>query len=238
MHPRIYVYKITFLEVPYYYYGVHKEKYFNEEYWGSPITHKWVWDFYTPKKQILQFFDFTDEGWLEAQSIERRLIKPSYNTDRFCLNEHCGGNFSLNTRRKNGEKTVKIHKELKIGLYGLTIEQRKENSKKMVEEKRGCHKLTKEEKSIKAKNRSKIDLKNECGIHKNVKENGKKGAEVNRKNKTGLFSFTPEYRSNITKKTNAQKWKCTVTGYVSNAGALSNYQRHRGIDTSNRIKIE
>jgi hypothetical protein len=50
MQPRIYVYKITFLEVPYYYYGVHKEKYFNEEYWGSPVTHKWVWDFYTPKE--------------------------------------------------------------------------------------------------------------------------------------------------------------------------------------------
>ena len=39
--PRIYIYKITFDEVLYYYYGVHKEKYFNQEYWGSPVTHKW-----------------------------------------------------------------------------------------------------------------------------------------------------------------------------------------------------
>lgn len=30
--PRIYVYKITFLEVPHYYYGVHKEDFFNEYY--------------------------------------------------------------------------------------------------------------------------------------------------------------------------------------------------------------
>ena len=51
--PRIYTYKITFEEVPYYYYGVHKEKRFNEEYWGSPHTNKWAWEFYTPKKQIL-----------------------------------------------------------------------------------------------------------------------------------------------------------------------------------------
>ena len=35
MQPRIYTYKITFEEVPYYYYGSKKEKYFNEEYWGS-----------------------------------------------------------------------------------------------------------------------------------------------------------------------------------------------------------
>jgi hypothetical protein len=27
--PRIYTYKITFEEIPYYYYGVKKEKYFN-----------------------------------------------------------------------------------------------------------------------------------------------------------------------------------------------------------------
>ena len=64
--PRIYIYKITFEEVPYYYYGVKKEKYFNEEYWGSPITNKWCWELYTPKKQILQLFDYTDEGYVEA----------------------------------------------------------------------------------------------------------------------------------------------------------------------------
>ena len=75
MQPRIYTYKITFEEVPYYYYGVHKEKYFNEQYWGSPITHKWCWEFYTPKKQIIEFFDFSDEGWEEAQKNEKRLIK-------------------------------------------------------------------------------------------------------------------------------------------------------------------
>ena len=50
--PRIYLYKITFEEVSYYYYGVHKEKRYNEYYMGTPVTHKWVWDFYTPKKHI------------------------------------------------------------------------------------------------------------------------------------------------------------------------------------------
>jgi hypothetical protein len=89
--PRIYLYKITFEEVPYYYYGVHKEKYFNDDYWGSPKTNKWCWELYTPKKQILEIFEFSDEGWLEANKVEERLIKPYFNTDKWCLNENCGG---------------------------------------------------------------------------------------------------------------------------------------------------
>lgn len=36
---------------------------------------------------------------------------------------------------------------------------------------------------------------------------------------------------------NLQKWMCTITGKVSTAGALSLFQRKRGIDTSNRIKL-
>ena len=35
----------------------------------------------------------------------------------------------------------------------------------------------------------------------------------------------------------AQKWMCTVTGYVSTPGPLSRYQRARGIDPVNRHRI-
>ena len=118
--PRIYTYKITFQEVPYYYYGVHKERYFNEKYFGSPITHKWCWKLYTPKKQILQFFDFTDEGWLEAQEVEKRLIRPFYNTDKLCLNESCGGVISLEVSRKNGI----LVRELGLGMFSMSEERK------------------------------------------------------------------------------------------------------------------
>lgn len=104
---RIYTYKITFEEVPYYYYGVHKEKRFNEEYWGSPVTNKWCWEFYTPKKQILEFFDYSDEGWFDAKEIEDRLIKPVYNTDKYCLNESCGAIRSLKVLREKSGKFLK-----------------------------------------------------------------------------------------------------------------------------------
>ena len=93
--PRIYTYKITFGEVPYYYSGVHKERRFDEEYWGSPETNKWCWELYNPKKQILEIFPFTDEGWIEANKVEQRLIKPVFNTDKWCLNESCAGTISI-----------------------------------------------------------------------------------------------------------------------------------------------
>jgi hypothetical protein len=106
--PRIYLYKITFEEVHYYYYGVHKERNYNEYYMGSPVTHKWCWNFYTPKKQILQLFEFSGEGWSEAQRVETRLIRPAFNTDKWCLNENVGGILSINAAKRGGKLMGKI----------------------------------------------------------------------------------------------------------------------------------
>jgi hypothetical protein len=144
--PRIYLYKITFEEVPYYYYGIKKEKYFNQEYWGSPKTNKWCWELYTPKKQILEVFPFTNEGWIEAQEVETRLIKPFYNTDKWCLNESCGGISSLHILREMGKKSAKINKNLKKGIYARTPEQMsidgKKGAQKVKENKTGIFSLT------------------------------------------------------------------------------------------------
>ena len=38
-------------------------------------------------------------------------------------------------------------------------------------------------------------------------------------------------------KVSSQRWQCTVTGYISTPGPLSLYQKKRGIDTSNRIRL-
>lgn len=127
MQPRIYTYKITFEEVPYYYYGSKKERYYGQEYWGSPKTHKWMWDFYTPKKQILEIFDYTDEGYEKCTQVESRLIKPVLN-DKWCLNENCSGMPSLNILRENGKKCGEIGYIKGIGK--LTPEQRSKNSKR------------------------------------------------------------------------------------------------------------
>jgi hypothetical protein len=112
MIPRIYTYKITFEEIPHYYYGVHKEKKFNEKYWGSPMTNKWYWNFYTPKKQILELFEYTNEGWLEAQQVEKRIIKEFFNKDEFCLNKNCGGIISTEILVKSS--TGRTHQKGKL----------------------------------------------------------------------------------------------------------------------------
>ena len=101
---RIYIYKITFEEVPYYYYGVHKEKRYNEEYWGSPKTNKWCWELYTPKKQILEVFEYSNNGWIQATDIETELIKPFYNNDIWCLNDNCGEIFHWKLAAETGKR--------------------------------------------------------------------------------------------------------------------------------------
>lgn len=109
--PRIYTYKVTFEEVPYWYWGVHKEKKFGELYLGTPITHAWMWEFYTPYLQICEEFPYTDEGWITANKVEDRMIFPDLNNP-LCLNESCGARVSLNILRQNGGKVVKrLHQE-------------------------------------------------------------------------------------------------------------------------------
>jgi ethanolamine utilization microcompartment shell protein EutS len=239
--PRIYLYKITFEEVPYYYYGVHKEKYFNDVYWGSPKTNKWCWEFYTPKKQILQFFDYTDEGWLEANNIEKRIIKPVLN-NKWCLNEGCGGVFSEKICRKNGLR----HKENNTGFFSIPREKRVEISKKngyyTYENNIGCFSLTEEERK---KVSSEVGLKvKEKGIgifgltKEQMTEYRKMGAQKVKELGVSIYALTPEERSEISKKVAYQKWKCLETGFVANAGNLTQYQRKRGIDTSKRVRIE
>ena len=217
--PRIYTYKITFEEVPYYYYGVHKEKRFDEEYWGSPYRHKWCWEFYTPKKQILELFDYTNNGYIEAQEVEKRIISPVL-YDKWCLNENCGGLVSIDICREAGKIGAEKVKLLGIGIHSLPKEKTIENAKKG---------------GILSKN-----LK--IGVHGRSKdkmtEDGKRGAQRVKELGIGIYALTPEQRKEITKKTNLQKWMCLETGFITGAAPLSNYQKARGIDTSKRKRIE
>ena len=68
---------------------------------------------------------------------------------------------------------------------------------------------------------------------------GKKAAVTNQVNGTSIFA--PGMASAGGKKgsatTNAQKWQCLETGFITNPGGLSRYQKKRGIDTSLRVRI-
>jgi len=232
--PRIYIYKITFEEVLYYYYGVHKEKYFNEEYWGSPVTHKWCWELYTPKKQILELFDYTDEGYVEAQGVEKRLIRPDLN-DKWCLNESCGGFLSLDVLSMGGKIGGTKSYELGIGIHAQTLEEKREIVKKSHKTQKelgvGLWGMTAEQKSERGKrggNKAKELKVGICGLTREERiKNGKIGGKLG----------NPKSKSENAKKVNSQRWECTETGYITNSGALTQYQRTRGIDTSSRIRL-
>ena len=156
-----------------------------------------------------------------------------------------GGIISEENRKKRSEVGKKVslkHKENKTGLYSLSKEQRREIGLVEAKNKIGMFSLTKEQKR-------EIGLKcKENGIgmfsltKKQRQENGKKSKLTNQKNGTGIFALTPEQRSELGKKcaekSNYQKWMCLETGYISNPGGLSCYQKKRGIDTKLRIKLE
>ena len=53
----------------------------------------------------------------------------------------------------------------------------------------------------------------------------------------GIHSLTTEQLSETGKKVASQKWECLETGFITNAGNLTKYQKKRDIDTSKRVKI-
>jgi general stress protein YciG len=67
-----------------------------------------MWEFYTPKIQILELFPFTDEGWKQGIKMEKRLIYPDLN-NLLCLNEGCGCTPSLASAQKGGLITGKLN---------------------------------------------------------------------------------------------------------------------------------
>ena len=83
--------------------GVHKEAKYNDGYLGSPVTHAWKWEFYTPHLQICEIFPYTEEGWAKAREVEHCCIKQDLNNP-LCLNEHSGTGPSLEVMRRTGKR--------------------------------------------------------------------------------------------------------------------------------------
>jgi general stress protein YciG len=129
---------------------------------------------------------------------------------------------------EHGRKSGNKHKENKTGIFGLSLEELSEAGKK------GGNKNKKNKTGI-------------CGLSfEERSKNSRKVGNRSKENKTGIFGMTSEEKSEAGKKggkiggkiSSTQKWQCTQTGYVSTAGALTRYQNARGIDTSNRIKVD
>jgi hypothetical protein len=266
MQPRIYTYKITFEEIPHWYWGVHKEKKFGELYLGSPVTHKWVWDFYTPRIQILEFFPHSGEGWKEARKVEDRLIIPDLDKP-LCLNEHYGGILSLevcsaggrkvheekdeNGKSKHAIKMATRAIELGVGATTRTLEKMSEDGRKgaeagnakkdefgrSVNSVRGAEAMnSKKDKNGKSLNAVKGGKRGAVSTHEVKDENGK---SVNAKRAALVLHSVKDDmgRSVHTMKTINNRWRSTVDGFESNAGNVASHNRANGWPPEARVKV-
>ena len=113
--------------------------------------------------------------------------------------------------------------------------------------------MSEEERKNASRKGGKVNAINKTGVcgrsKEKMTEDGKKGGKISGRksyeNKTGIFSLTKEERRQASHKggkrggvmTANQKWKCLETGFITNAGNLTKYQKARGIDTSKRVKL-
>jgi hypothetical protein len=274
MQPRIYTYKVTFEEIPHWYWGVHKEKKYNDGYLGSPVTHKWMWEFYTPKIQILELFPHTDDGWKEANLVEDRLIRPDLNNS-LCLNEGCGARVSREASQRGGLKMKGRSKsddhKRKIGEGNKGKRRSPEYCDKVAARNRG-RVLTPEQRDRQIRNTQEFFRNNPDVLARLTQdkrkrkwfydpetqetrhtvsppgENWVEGRPApylsapwwtnGQENKRSFEQPGPEWVRGITDDHRKRKFRCTVTGHISAPGPLTKYQKARGIDTSNRVRIQ
>jgi hypothetical protein len=215
-----------------------------------------------PEEDVKYFGSFSDKNFNPTQKI---ILKDDYNTreeayaDEIILhdyydvanNPHFANRAKATSTKfyvsyeiasKNGKEYGKIVGkkcwENKTGMFRLTKEQRREIGLKNYKNGKGLFSLTKEQKSEIGKK----TFTEKKGVHslskeetiKNATKGGKKAKELG----LGIHAQTKEERSKICTRNNYQKWMCLETGFVTNAGTLSRYQKARGIDTSKRIRIE
>lgn len=171
---------------------------------------------FKPTKKIILKDDYsTREEAYADEIILQKYYKVVENTQFANRSYQTSTKFHLdfNLASKNGKIIGEYNKNNNIGFFQLSQNELSENGKKggfiLYENKLGIHGLTKEELSIVSK----------------------KGYQ------NGLAKITKEQRREINKKVNQQKWMCTETSYVTNPGALSKYQKAKGIDTSKRKRI-
>jgi hypothetical protein len=135
-------------------------------------------------------------------------------------------------RKRQANKTPEQRRESAKKIHAnKTPEQRRESAKKaqasMTPEQRS-ERSRKAQASMTPEQRSEIARKRQANKTPEQRSDAIRKANASR---------TPEQRKESTRKARSQKFQCTETGFITNAGSLSRYQRARGIDTSNRVRL-
>ena len=170
-----------------------------------------------PKEDINYFGTFKDKNFKPTQKI---ILKSDYATREEALDDE----IILQQYYKVVENPHFSNRAYQTSTkFYVSTEQAKENGKKSIEKQKelgiGFYALTPEK----------------------IKERTKKIIEKNKKNKVSIFGLSSQELSANGKKGGSrsanQKWECLETGFVTNPGNLTKYQKSRGIDTFKRKRI-
>jgi hypothetical protein len=139
---------------------------------------------------------------------------------------------SESARKANASRTPEQRSEIaRKANASMTLEQRREKSRKSQASRTPEQRS---EASRKANASRTPEQRSEASRKRVASMTPEQRSEVSKK---GHLSRTPEQRKEAMRKARSVKFQCTVTGFITNAGCLSKYQRARGIDTSNRVRV-
>jgi hypothetical protein len=111
-----------------------------------------------------------------------------------------------------------------------TPEQRRESVRKATEASKLIPTEKRKESARKAQAKRTFEQRSEAAKKAQAKITPEQRSEIARNRE---LNKSPEER----RKSSLQKWKCLESNYVSNAPGLTHYQKARGIDTSNRVRL-
>lgn len=203
-----YVYKITFEEVPHFYIGVRRHNNPENDGYLGSPSTHKVYWEIYTPKKQIMW---VFDSWDQAFKVEQNLIKSNWKS-KYCLNENvrgCGPRSGFALAEAR-----KADKELDKKIVGTLRENWEKFTKRRSENPELYEKCRKaSEKNVKVCNRK-------------VEQRRKEDPQ-----------FNAEFLERV-RKQGKMRWKCLVTGFISNAPGLSIYQRARGIDTSMRERID
>jgi hypothetical protein len=202
-----------------------------------------------PEEDVKYFGSFSDKSFLPTSKIilgiyetredankDERILHRSYDVrlnpnfankhnanDRFCNTEYLKNSTpeqrSEVARKREASKTPEQRSERgRKAAASMTPEQRSEASRKaaasMTPEQRS-EAIRKGRASMTPEQRSQAARKREASMTAEQREKARENLAIAR----------------------SHRWQCTITGFTTNAGNLSRYQKARGIDTSNRVRL-
>jgi general stress protein YciG len=234
-----YIYKITF-NTGQFYIGsrtTNKPPEKDTGYWGSPVTYKHLWEDVnlTKEKIILHVCESVEE----KIELERKLIKEAWvQYPNLCLNMHFSTGFHPEICKKNGLE----HKRNRTGIFSLSKEQKIEIGKRNYELKIGIHGLTEEEKRTISSKAGQIAYEKKLGVFslnkEQLAENGKKGAEKLKKLRIGIHGLTKEERRKISIKAGNIVKERGVGFFSLSKDELSNAGKKGGGKTAEKTSKE